>query len=206
MNHLNGSHLLEKVFEFIAMTPDEKDWDVAKLKTNKPRQVRLQQIEAMLVAFGLYERKSKGFFGTASSLRTGIQSILSGDFISNLDDATIVVIDDYVTKQLNDPFFDNKITGGQMRFIYQYLIKYRKQVYTLHTFNSGWLEASGKLTQYSIGLTNSITANLEGKTEELDYLLELIINPNVYTFTEQELIEKYGYPDVDLLGIDFDTM
>lgn len=206
MTNLNATHLLEKVFEFIAMTPDEKDWDVAKLKTNRPRQVRLQRIEALLVAFGLYERKSKGLFGSTSSIKTGIQSLLSGDFISNLDDATISAIDDYVTKQLNDPFFDRKISGGEVRFIYQYLIRYRKQVNTLQTFNSGWLEASGKLTQYAIGLTNTITANLDGKTEELDYLLGLIINPNGYSFTEQELIEKYSYPDVDLMHIDIDAM
>lgn len=203
---LKAIHLLEKVFEFIAMTPDDKDWDVAKLKTNRPRQVRLQQIEALLVAFGLYERKSKGFFGSTSSIKTAIQSLLSGDFISNLNDATISVIDDYVSKQLNDPFFDRKISGGEVRFIYQYLIRYRKQVYTLQTFNSGWLEASGKLTQYSIGLTNAITANLEGKTTELDSLLDLIINPNGSSFSELELIEKYDYPGVDLLDIDIDGM
>ena len=206
MTNLNTAHLLEKVLEFIAMTPDEKDWDVAKLKTNKPRQVRLQRIEAMLDAFGLKERKSKGFFGTTASSRTSIQSLLSGDFISNLDDATLATIDNYVTKQLNDPFFDSKISSDEMQFIYQYLIKYKKQIYTLQAFNSGWLEASGKLGQYSIGLTNTITSNLKGKTEELDYLLNLIINPNGYSFSEQELIEKYGYPDVDLLDIDIDEM
>jgi hypothetical protein len=206
MVQITTNHLLEKIFEFTAMTPDEKEWDVAKLQSNKPRQVRLQRIEAMLTAFGLYERKPKRLFASVTTIRSAIERLLDGDFIGDLDDATLAVLDDYVAKQLDYSYSDRKIASDELQFIYRYLMKYKKQLYKLERFNSGWLEASGNLSQYAIGLTSTITAHLVGKTKELDYLLELIINPNRYTFTEQELIDKYGYPDVDLLDLDLDFM
>ena len=201
MKHYSTIDLLEKVFEFIAMTPEEKDWDIKKLQSNKPRQVRLQQIEALLFAFGLHEDNvEKGIFASKPSVGKALYSLLYGDFINTLKEHQIEQIDDYV------PYFDRKISGGELQFIYQYMIKYRKQVYTMLRFNSGWLEAGGKMAQYAIRLTSTITDNLNGKTEELDKLLDLIINPNQVSFTEQELIERFQYPDVDLIDIDLDNM
>lgn len=206
MTNLNASNLLEKIFEFTAMTPDEKEWDVAKLQSNKPRQVRLQRIEAMLTAFGLYESNTNQLGRNNSSLAKAISSLLSGDFVNSLHKSAIAEIDAYVTTQLNNPYFDCELYGDELQFIYRHLIKYKKQLYKLERFNSGWFEGGGKLGNYAYSLTSTITANLEGKTKELDYLLELIINPNRYSFTEQELIDKFGYPDVDLLDLDLDFM
>ncbi len=199
--------LLEKVFEFIAMTPEEKDWNIKKLQSNKPRQVRLQQIEALLFAFGLFEdNEGKGMSASKSSVGNALNSLLYGDFINTLKEQHIEEIDHYVTKHFNDPYFDRELSKGELRFIYQYMIKYRKQVYTMLRFNSGRLEAGGKMVQYAIRLTSTITDNLNGKTEELDKLLDLIINPNQLSFTEQELIERFQYPDADLIDIDLDNM
>lgn len=205
MKHYSTLDLLEKVFEFIAMTPDEKDWDIKKLQSNKPRQVRLQQIEALLIAFGLHEDKTgKGIFASKPSVGKALNNFLHGDFIDTMNEKQIEQIDAFVTKHLNDPYFDRKLSGGELRFIYQYLIRYKKQLNILLHFNSGWLEASGKMSQYAIRLTGSISDNLNGKTEELDKLLDLIINPNQLSFTEQELIERFHYPDVDLFEIDME--
>jgi endonuclease III len=45
--------------------------DVAKLQNpEQTRQVRLQRIEAMLTAFGLYERKPKRLFGSVTTIRS----------------------------------------------------------------------------------------------------------------------------------------
>lgn len=196
--------LLEKVFEFVAMTPDENDWDIKKLTSNRPRQVRLQQIESLLIAFKLLEQEAKGMFYNKPSVGKAIRSLMYGDFIEDFKDDQITTIDAYVNQHIDDSFFDRNLSSSELRFIYQYLISYRKQVNILQRFNSGWMEAGGKIAFYAIGLTNDVTKNLEGKTETLDALIALIINPNKYTFTEQELIEKYTYPAVDLLDIDLD--
>lgn len=198
--------LLEKVFEFIAMTPDEKDWDVKKLKSNRSRQARLQQIEALLIAFGLHEaNESKGMFCSKPSVGKAINSLLYGEFIEDFKQDQITTIDAYVSQHLEDSFYDRKLSSGELRFIYQYLIRYRKQVNKLQRFNSGWLEAGGKIANYAIGLTSEVTNNLNGKTEALDALISFIINPNQVSFTQQELIERFHYPDVDLLDIDLEN-
>lgn len=43
--------LLDKVLEFIEMTPNSNEWNLQSLKSNLPRQIRFRQIEALLNAF-----------------------------------------------------------------------------------------------------------------------------------------------------------
>src|SRR5215217_7544444 len=83
-----GLDLLEKIFEFTAMTPDANQWSVSSLKANPPRQIRLRQIQALINAFFGQETKANFidktialFQGDKNSLT--ISSILSGDFIKS---------------------------------------------------------------------------------------------------------------------------
>jgi hypothetical protein len=50
-----GIDLLEKILEFKEMTPNENDWNYKSLDYNEPRLIRLQQIHALLKAFGLMD-------------------------------------------------------------------------------------------------------------------------------------------------------
>src|SRR5215203_7078545 len=83
-----GLDLLEKIFEFTAMTPDANQWNVTSLKANAPRQVRLRQIQSLINAFfgqetkaNLIDKTIALFQGDKNSVT--ISSILSGDFIKN---------------------------------------------------------------------------------------------------------------------------
>jgi hypothetical protein len=72
-------------------------------------------------------------------------------------------------------------------------------------FNSGWLETSATFSLFHIFLTNAISSNLNNKYSDLDHVLELFINPSGKYFSENELIEKFGFPTDDLYQIEMDN-
>ena len=77
-----GLDLLEKVFEFEAMTPDKAHWNEKALKSNPPRLIRFRQIQSLAQAFLIKEADG----------HNTILSILTGDFIEGRSDADHVEI------------------------------------------------------------------------------------------------------------------
>eukprot|EP01034_Spumella_vulgaris_P009437 gene9437-11980_t len=91
-----------------------------------------------------------------------------------------------------------------LAFIYPKLIAYKKLLYQIRSFNSGWLEASSIVAHFSIRVTQDITAHLHDTDHSLNHALELFINPQELTFTRDELAARYGYPTDNLDEIDID--
>ena len=208
-----GIDLLDKIFEFCEMTPDTKLWTINALQGNQPRQIRLKQINALINAFfpentatNLIERTKKLF---SDSKNDTIHTILSGDYLNkqNINDFSELVdlIKSTVRTKENFESEEREIHIGHLIMPYQQLIKYKKELRRLLTFNSGWLEASSMTSRFSIYLTNSISNNLTDKYSDLDKALELFINPKNLSFTEAELIAKHHFPTDDLHEIDVDN-
>jgi hypothetical protein len=210
-----GLDLLEKIFEFTAMTPDANQWNISSLKSNSPRQIRLRQIQSLIQAFFQQETKANLidktitlFQGDKNNLT--ISSILSGDFIKNRsveDYAELIEFMQEIVKQKEGDIQEER-TMHVMRLVmpYQHLVRYKRQLVELFTFNSGWLEASSYTSRFSIYLTDAITQNLEGKYSAIDRALELFINPKELAFTEEELVAKYKFPTESFREIDMDNM
>ncbi len=210
-----GLDLLEKIFEFTAMTPDVNQWNVSSLKANPPRQIRLKQIHSLINALlgqetktNLIDKTIALFQGDKNSLT--ISSILSGDFIKNRsveDYAELIDLMQEIVRQ-KEGELQEKRPMNVMRLVmpYQSLVRYKRQLVELFTFNSGWLEASSYSSRFSIYLTDEITDNLEGKCSVLDRALELFINPKGLTFHEEELVAKYKFPTENLQEIDMENM
>lgn len=207
-----GIDLLEKIFEFTAMTPDQSQWNLAALKDNPPRQIRFRQIQSLTQAFSgqtTKERfldKAKAFF-SSSTATISIQSILNGDFIKTKTPGDYTELIDFISKLAKEKEADTDDTTEPMHvakliMAYRQLIKYKRLLIELLTFNSGWLESSSHISRFSIYLIDEISSNLDDKYSKLDKALELFINPEGMTFSETELIEHYNYPKDDLSEID----
>ena len=213
-NEYTAIDLLDKVLEFIAMTPDKSQWNVSALKSNPPRQIRLRQIESLLSAFFPIDPKISLINNVKSFLsnkpKQSIQSFLSGDFIRQREvsdyEKTITFIKDFVKSSSNHFDETREIRLEELVFIFPKLVDYKRQLRSILTFNSGWLEASSIASQFSIHLTNSVSKNLVDKYDNLDKSLELFINPKGLTFTEDELIKRFHYPTANLNDIDIDFM
>ncbi|SEO10616.1 hypothetical protein [Mucilaginibacter sp. OK283] len=204
--------LLDKVFEFVEMTPNPNEWNLRSLKSNPPRQIRFRQIDALLKAFfiedpeiGLANKVKSIFF---NQKRISIESLLNGGFLKErtiYDYANLArFINDFVKKRNENIDQSNTIGVEQLIFIFPQLLAFKRQLRNLLTFNSGWLEAGGVTSLFSIYLTSSISNNLIGKYDELNIVLELFINPKGLTFTEEELIAKFNFPTENLDALDAD--
>jgi hypothetical protein len=213
-NEYKAIDLFDKVLEFIAMTPDKSQWSMTALKSNPPRQIRLKQIESLSNAFFAIDSKTNLIDNVKSFLSdkptSSIQSFLSGDFIRQRETSdyaqTIIFIKEFV-KTSNSHLDETKeIHLGELVFIFHELVDYKTQLRSILTFNSGVLEASSIASQFSIHLTNSISKILVDKFDNLDKSLELIINPQGLTFTEEELISRFNYPTENLDDIDLDFL
>ncbi len=209
----NGVDLINKILEFIAMTPNDFEWNYKSLSSNESRLIRLKQIDSLFNALELNKSDQNLIDKTLpsfnKSLKQEINSVLSGDFINTDDVIATREVYEFMKKYLLEKYNDlgevREIRSFELKFIYPKLLNYKTKLRELLTFNSGWLEASATSAFFHITLTNSISSNLENKYDDLDKILDLIINPKNLKFTEKELIEKYNYPTADLGQIDRDN-
>jgi hypothetical protein len=209
----SGISLLDKIFEFIEMTPNSAEWNVKSLKANPPRLIRLRQIESLLKAFFGTNRKQNLLTKAKSMLFADqaitINTFLQGHFIMGYS------IDEYtaLTNSIKDSVRNRAGSNQQKEMgveelvsLFLRLIKFKKQVRGLVTFNSTWLEASSDVSLFSIYLTNTVAENLCGKYKELDDIIEQLINPKGLIFSTKELIGKFDFPTEDLSEIVIDFM
>lgn len=206
----NGIDLLNRVLEFVAMTPNDREWNYKSLSHNKSRLIRFQQIKSLVNAFSLNIERSK-YEGTSNyfnpDLKAEIKSILKGDFLKGNKMEDYDELNNVVSQFLkqNNYNLDRPIKMTELNFIYPKMVNFKSKLLELKDFNSGFLEANSSFTIFHIMLTNFISSNLINNSNDLDNVLELLINPKRKSFTEKELIEKFGFPSDDLNEIDIDN-
>lgn len=150
-------------------------------------------------------KKTSNYFNP--DLRSEIKSVLNGYYIKDKKIEDFNELIDFTKRfmQKNGYSGYKEIRLHELMFIYPKMIDYKIKLREIIGFNSGWLEASSTFSIFHILLTDSISSNLINKHSELDYVLELFINPRKQFFTEEELIEKYDFPIEDLYQIDMDN-
>ena len=209
-----GIDLLDRIFEFIAMTPNSANWNLNALKSNPPRYIRLQRIESLIKAFFEPEQTSS-LLEKATALFTvkkgvTIQNILSGDFIKERTNSEYTELINYIKNIVKEKEGvidqDREVHVMELIMPYQHLMRYKRQLIELLSFNSGWLESGSVTSRFSIYLTDSISGNLVDKFNHLDTALELFINPKQLTFSEDELKSKFKFPIENLRDVDIDFM
>jgi hypothetical protein len=192
--------LLNKVFEFTAMTPDESEWSLELQKDNPPRLIRLQQIEALL---NIYLRELKNNI----TLKDKINYLLKGSFIQQRN---IMSYQDCVTEMDNlivqSGYKAPKVKDWDLYHLqenYLEVISYKKQLYQLLNTNDGVMEMSYHHS-YSVLLKDTINATIN--TKPIDEFLALVIDPKKSAFRKNELIRQFDYPVEDVYEVDIDWM
>ncbi|MFL5347716.1 MAG: hypothetical protein ACJ8AT_23250 [Hyalangium sp.] len=82
--------------------------------------------------------------------------------------------------------------------LFWWLLLYREQAEKLLQFNSGWLVASHTGLLTALQVTGDANEGVAAALEELEALLVELIEPSEKQVTERELIERWGWPEVDL--------
>jgi hypothetical protein len=82
--------------------------------------------------------------------------------------------------------------------LFSWLLTYRLKAEHLLSLNSGWLSASSPGIVTALRVTGRANAGVEAALAEVNALIEELIAPEGKRVTERELIERWGWPEVDL--------
>ena len=209
---IKAIELLDKVLEFVEMTPDINQWSIKKLNGNPPRQIRLRQIESLLTAF--FEGQSPKIPNSIGhdfiNDEHPINWFLSGKFIELKPPSEFLTttrpIEKLFKKHQLDYDESNSIQAEDIRLVFSQLVSYKSKLRTVLNSNSGCLEASSTGPQFSLLLTNAISKSIQNKFKDLDTVLESIINPIQLWFSRDELVNHFNYPVEELFDADLEFL
>ena len=189
---------LIKYYEFKGMTPDKSEWSEKALEYNSPRYYRFLALKALMKAFDLGENLVKDFE--------------SGDFIGNKSEADFEpIFQDIKAYAMADEVEKRRYEANNMNIhlaiilsVFRNFMNFRETIRTVLEFNGGRYETMIH-TRYIIHKTEAVLKTIDqNKLKEIGQLIALIIDPKQQSFTKRELIENYGFPDIDLDEIDSD--
>jgi hypothetical protein len=197
MMNLTAIDVINQFLEFQLMVPDTALWKESELRENLPKLYRLNQLRALFLAFDL--GKLTEFEG--------------GGFVKNRPPEAYQTIWDKVQKDFKDlgesteihrlNVMNEKESTRYIISLFERLFLYRKKLFEVLAFNSGVLAASG-LYYYAFRKTENFNQIIKANLESIDNIIGLIISPDRQSFPRKQLIEEFGYPDVDLSEIDME--
>lgn len=96
------------------------------------------------------------------------------------------------------PFADRSPQLSHARWVYTHLLHYRVDAQRVIAATSGWLECSDPALLGMIATQNAIAGDLQALLAPIDGWLRAFLGGDDRTFDERFLIEKLGWPDVDI--------
>lgn len=198
MMNLTAIDVIERFLEFQLMVPDTALWKDSELRDNLPKLYRLNQLQSLFLAFDLGE----------------INEFEGGGFVKKRPPEAYQPIWDKAQKDFQDlgefteshllNLMKKKESTRYMVSLFERLFLYRKKLSEVLAFNSGVLAASG-LYYYAFRKTEDFNNQIiKANLESIDNIIGLIISPDSQSFPRKQLIEEFGYPDVDLSEIDME--
>ncbi len=197
---LNPIDLIDKIIEFQGLTPNRIEWDLTLLKSNPPRFYLLQQIQALILAF--------------NNEKVSLSQFIQGDFIEQrqLSEYNLFIqkiIDD--TADEESSFYERNLK----RFNEEKSVTDIKEIFKFHfdflveldklSGSKGLIGRNRLVNNYAYTKRYEITDSINSeKVKDLKEGIALIINPHNKSFSMKELVEKHGYPDLDLHEVNVD--
>jgi hypothetical protein len=196
---ISSLSLIYDVLEFMAMTPDPNEWSIEAQK-NPPRQVRLIRIKVLLSLYlpEIFQH---------NNLRKSMEDMMAGNFIYERKPGVYTGLFSEMDRFMEGEWTLSKEPHDwdlhDLNHNYRELMRFKKQIYKIKSFNSGVYEMSYPY-YYSYLMSRQILEKIE--TPQLDDFLKSVIDPSGKRFHTHELVSKHNYPDVDLMDLDFGWM
>lgn len=192
---LSAKDLVIKYLELLSFTPNLDEWDEQYLSNNPPRYYRFRQLKILFDAYSL----------------DNITDFEKGEFILTRPLEVykkLVNMAKHFHKEIQEWEFDyyNEEEHLEYRMImmmFTKLIGYRKVISKAIHYNDGDIEYSG-FFRYAVELIGHFNHTISKELDSIDDVLSFIISPSGETFSVNELISKYGFPDVNLKDIDIE--
>ncbi|PIB35753.1 hypothetical protein BFP72_10285 [Reichenbachiella sp. 5M10] len=193
--------LILKFYEFKAYVPNRSEWNAESLKFNQPRYFRYLEILSLMKAFKVGSNIQEDFEHLGF-----LQKRTKEDFTLLIKD-----IEDYAShseheKQRWERDSQSSSLIKKLGFTVSKLFRFSEEFRSLLDFNSGVMEAGQITSRYAITRTKRILENIDlTELHEIEGILCSLINPENKTFTQNELVTHYDFPQVDLAEIDSDN-
>lgn len=187
---ITSKDLLAGFLDLRGLTSEFDNWTDELLSGNPPRLIRLRQLVALFQAFGI---------------PWGPQSFAEGKFIQPEHPRYDLLLSKLSTELLGETTRSVLADRNRLPKFFATLFDYRMRVDGILLFNSGVLSASGlfHLSYCKIGDLNRI---IQENIVNIDDTLAMLISPEVAAFSVEQLVQDYGYPDVNLFEIDVDWL
>ncbi|UUC44749.1 hypothetical protein [Flavobacterium cerinum] len=214
---MTAKDLLYKILDYQYL------WSLPQNKNSKPANLRLEQIEALLDAFGLTKKYVNplvqikySIVGDKESLDrarhlnklTNLDYVLKGEFLHDREENGNAVLSEKIRETiiLLYPFMKEDINERPVNisWLYNNLFLFRKEVYKLIYPNEGMLEGFSAGLHYSFYLQNNLKKLIKDNLNEIDETLWLILDPAKRDIEMNTLVSQYKYVDHDFRKIDFD--
>ena len=176
--------LLLQFFDLRGLSPVVKNWNEEALADNPPRLYRLQQLMALFRAY---------------DVPWDPEAFMEGTFIETDHPRYRAVLSE-LTDELRESARD-RAGAHQLPDFFKTLFRYRSRVNAVLSFSNGVMAASGLYHcahHKAEGMNSIIRANVS----IIDDTLVALVSPDAATFTTAQLVQDYGYPDIDLSEID----
>lgn len=185
---ITARDLLFQFLDLKGLSPKFADWTEVGFSNNPPRLYRLRQLVALFRAYGI---------------PWGPESFSKGGFIKPKEPRYKSVISILAAEVRNANDEGGKPEREQLPGFFEELFKYRRRVDHVLSFSSG-LMAAGGLYLHAHRKVNELNRIIKADLDIIDDSLALLISPEAATFTVEQLVREYDYPDVDLDEIDLD--
>jgi hypothetical protein len=183
---ITARSLLLAFLELRSLTPKLADWTDERLSDNPPRLFRLRRLMALFRAFGLPWDPLSFTEGKFIRPEQPRYAALLGKLAGEMSEGS-----------------RRRVEGHHLPKFFEILYEYRERVENVLSFSSGVLEASG-LYLHAHNKAGKVNQVIRGNLPLIEDSLAELISPEGAEFRVEQLIQDYGYPDVDLFEIDAD--
>ncbi|WP_347069836.1 hypothetical protein [Flavobacterium sp. WV_118_3] len=214
---MTAKDLLYKILDYQYL------WALPHNKNSKPANLRLEQMESLLDAFGLAKKNidplvqikdfisgDKESVDRAKRLKklTNLDYLVQGEFLYDREDHENAVLSEKVRETIIS-LYPNMTAHINERpinisWLYNNLFLFRKEVYKLTYPNGGMAEGFSAGLHYSFYLQNKLKTCITDNLNEIDETLWLILDPAKRDIDMNTLVSQYNYIDHDFKAIDFD--
>lgn len=222
---MNAKDLLLQVLDFVCFWQNDiNKFAPLLLEGQEPSYYRLMKLEALFKAFDLTSdqpiRSNLRRFTVgdgkmnehpALNTKSNLEHFISGEFIDCIQDLSVYteqidVITAKVIELLPSYSYEKRDYHPyvMMSMLFSKLFRFRKDIHRFTQKDRNLQLNFSFADMYARYLTEQLSIEIADKINVIDCTLSLIIDPKQKEISKKDLIEKYGYPDIDLTDIDLE--
>ena len=185
--------LLDTFLDLYTYDTKIQEWSFEKYENNPSRYYRLQMITALMKAL---------------DINCSYYDFTEGRFISKVQFSKWKEFKESILDQLDAKAYARSLKDNSHPFdiqsIFRTFMEYRLYSEKVLGIFDGMYLANDEFRAFA-NILNTSNSHLKQDLKNIEHVLHFCINPTRITYTKEELIKQFGFPEVDLRQIDIDS-